>query len=188
MHAHQKSTGYYPDVHRRPQILICTLHLEENFSVLPQTFKYGNIWNSENKLWPPVLHLFVMVDLQGGRIYLKIRTFTKSHEVPSTFQLNRAVGFWCHEQNCSRFWTRILSPYRCVVKLGTNTAQPAFVKTQRGHVDLTESLEELGSHEQHIWDEQNGTNLKNGQQRQRKDTARSRPHQTQGNFDNWGSG
>lgn len=183
MHAHQKSTGYYPDVHRGPQILISTLHLAENLSVLSQPFKYGNIWNSEKNLQPLVLHLFVMVDLQGGRIYLKIRTSSKSREVLSTFQPNRAVRFRCHEQNYSWFWTRLLSPYRRVVKLGTNTAQRVFVKTQRGHVDLTECLEELGCHEQHIWDEQNVTNLKNGQQRLRKDTTRSCPHQTQGNFD-----
>lgn len=60
--------------------------------------------HSENKLWPPVLHLFVMADLQGGMIYLKIRTSSKMHEVPSTFQLKSAVR--CHEQNYSWFWTR----------------------------------------------------------------------------------
>lgn len=141
----------------------------------------------KKNLQPLVLHLFVMVDLQGGRIYLKIRTSSKSREVLSTFQPNRAVRFSCHGQNYSWFWTRFLSPYRRVVKLGTNTAQPVLVKTQRGHVDLTECLEELGCHEQHIWDEQNVTNLKNGQQRLRKDTTRSCPHQTRGNFDKWGS-
>lgn len=64
--------------------------------------------HSENKLWPPVLHLFVMAHLQGGMIYLKIRTSSKTHEVLSTFQLKNTVGW--HEQD--------LSPYRCVVKLG----------------------------------------------------------------------
>lgn len=40
--------------------------------------------------------------------------------------------------------TRFLSPCRCVVKTGNCSAQPVFVQIQKRHMNLTESLEELG--------------------------------------------
>lgn len=94
--------------------------------------------HSENKWWPPVLHLLVMAELQASRIYLKIRTSRKIQEVSSTFQsdlMNKATVNFGHD--------KIVESLQVCGQTGNCPAQPVFVQMQKRHMNLTESLEKL---------------------------------------------
>lgn len=138
-----------------------TLHLQEGLMDYLNPSNRTISCHSENKQWPPVLHLFVMADLQAGMIYLKIRTSRKMQEVSSTFQsdfMNKVTVNFGH---------KIFESLQVCGQTGSCPAQLVFVQIQKRH-EFNRIPGKTGNHGKHIWDEQNCTNLKNCQQCQRE--------------------
>lgn len=158
------------------------LHLQESLMDYLNPSNRAISCHSENKRWPPVLHLFVMADLQVGMIYLKIRTSREIQEVSSAFQsdhMNKVTVNFGHD--------KIVESLEVCGQTGNCPAQPVFFQIQKWRMNLTESLEKLGIIK--ATSEMNRTaQILRTDSSVRENTTWPWPHQTQGSFDKEGSG